>query len=144
MASLNATLTCPHCGHEAKEVMPTDRCIVVYDCPACARTLRPKAADCCVFAPTLIVRALPSKTQSPRTKPGSQSIAGAEEAAPARAVREQLGQLLKAHGIKRTRLFFYGPFALAVFLGQQLTAAGEIQLFEYQDPGYVPSCTLRT
>jgi hypothetical protein len=77
--------------------------------------------------------------------PGSQSIAGAEEAgAFALAVREQLGQLLKAHGIKRTRLFFYGPFALAVFLGQQLTSVGEIQLFEYQDPGYVPSCTLRT
>src|SRR3977135_997156 len=29
--------------------MPTDRCIVVYDCPACARTLRPKTSDCCVF-----------------------------------------------------------------------------------------------
>jgi hypothetical protein len=77
--------------------------------------------------------------------PGSQSIAGAEEAcAFARAVREHLGQLIETHGIKRTRLFFYGPFALAVFLGQQLTSVGEVQLFEYQDPGYVPSCTLRT
>ena len=80
----------------------------------------------------------------PKT-PGSQAIAGAQEAgAFARAVRERLGQLLKSHDIKRTRLFFYGPFALAVFLGQQLTSAGEVQLFEYQDPGYVPSCTLRT
>jgi hypothetical protein len=77
--------------------------------------------------------------------PGSQSIAGAEEAyAYARAVREQLGKLVKEHGIKRTRLFFYGPLALAVFLGQQLTSVGEIQLFEYQDPGYVPSCLLKT
>lgn len=76
---------------------------------------------------------------------GSQSIAGAEEAcAFASAVREQLGRLLKANGIRRTRLFFYGPLALAVFLGQQLTSVGEIQLFEYQDPGYVPSCTLWT
>jgi hypothetical protein len=49
MANVSATLTCPHCGHEAHEIMPTDRCIVVYDCPACARTLRPKTADCCVF-----------------------------------------------------------------------------------------------
>jgi hypothetical protein len=48
MANVNATLTCPHYGHEAHEIMPTDRCIVVYDCPSCARTLRPKAADCCV------------------------------------------------------------------------------------------------
>ncbi len=76
---------------------------------------------------------------------GAQSIAGAEEAnAFARGAREQLGLLLKKHQLRRTRLFFYGPFALAVFFGQQLTSAGEIQLFEYQDPGYVPSCTLRT
>jgi hypothetical protein len=36
MANLNATLTCPYCGHHAHEGMPTDRCVVVYDCPACA------------------------------------------------------------------------------------------------------------
>jgi SMODS-associated and fused to various effectors sensor domain len=76
---------------------------------------------------------------------GSQSIGGGGEAlAFARGVREELGQLLKEDGLGRTRLFFYGPFALAVFLGQQLTSVGEIQLFEYQDPGYVRSCRLRT
>jgi len=76
---------------------------------------------------------------------GSQSIGGAEDAlAFGQAVRERLGGLLKKHRLGRTRLFFYGPFALAVFLGQQLTSAGEIQLFEYQDPGYVPSCRFRT
>jgi hypothetical protein len=76
---------------------------------------------------------------------GSQSIGGAEDAlAFAQAVRERLGRLLKEHRLGRTRLFFYGPLALALFSGQQLTSAGEIQLFEYQDPGYVPSCRLRT
>lgn len=76
---------------------------------------------------------------------GSTSISGPEEAcAFAQAVRERLGQLVKSNGIRRTRLFFYGPLALAVFLGQQLTSVGEVQLFEYQDPGYVPSCSLRT
>jgi len=76
---------------------------------------------------------------------GVQSIGGAEDArAFAEAVRNHLGQLLKKYRLNHTRLFFYGPFALAVFLGQQLTSVGEIQLFEYQDPGYVPSCTLRT
>jgi hypothetical protein len=76
---------------------------------------------------------------------GSQSIGGAGEAlAFAQAVRERLGRLLKEHRLARTRIFFYGPFALAVFLGQQLTSVGEVQLFEYQDPGYVPSCTFRT
>jgi hypothetical protein len=76
---------------------------------------------------------------------GVQSIGGAEDAcAFARASRDHLGQTLKNYRLSRTRIFFYGPFALAVFLGQQLTSVGQIQLFEYQDPGYVPSCTLRT
>jgi len=76
---------------------------------------------------------------------GAQSIGGAGDAcAFGQAVRESLGQLLKKYSLRKTRIFFYGPFALAVFLGQQLTSVGEIQLFEYQDPGYVPSCLLRT
>jgi len=76
---------------------------------------------------------------------GAQSIGGGGDAAAfAVAVRENLSEPLKKHGLRKTRIFFYGPYALSVFLGQQLTSVGEIQLFEYQDPGYVPSCTLRT
>jgi hypothetical protein len=76
---------------------------------------------------------------------GAQAIGGAGDAvAFAQAVRDQLGLLLKRYGLHKTRIFFYGPFALAVFLGQQLTSVGGIQLFEYQDPGYVSSCLLRT
>ena len=81
---------------------------------------------------------------SPSTH-GAQSIRGASDAvAFAQCVRETLGQSLKKYDVRKTRLFFYGPFALSVFLGQHLTSVGEIQLFEYQDPGYVPSCTLKT
>lgn len=76
---------------------------------------------------------------------GAQSIGGDGDAvAMAMAVREELGKLLKARQLRMTRLFFYGPFALSVFLGQQLTSIGKIQLFEYQDPSYVPSCLLKT
>ena len=76
---------------------------------------------------------------------GARSIGGAADAvAMAMAVRERLGALLKARQLRMTRLFFYGPFALSVFLGQQLTSIGQVQLFEYQDPSYVPSCLLRT
>jgi len=76
---------------------------------------------------------------------GAQSIGGAGDAcAFSSAVRDHLGKVLKTHQLRKTRVFFYGPFALSVLLGQQLTSVGEIQLFEYQDPGYVPSCTLRT
>jgi hypothetical protein len=76
---------------------------------------------------------------------GAQSIGGDGDAvAMAMAAREKLGELLKARQLRMTRLFFYGPFALSVFLGQQLTAIGKVQLFEYQDPSYVPSCLLQT
>ena len=76
---------------------------------------------------------------------GAQSIRGAGDAvAFGQAVREELGSLLKKYDLHKTLVFFYGPFALAVFLGQHLTSVGAVQLFEYQDPGYVPSCTLRT
>ena len=76
---------------------------------------------------------------------GAQSIRGAGDAvAFAQAVRENLGELLKKYSLRKTRLFFYGPFALSVILGQQLTSVGEVQLFEYQDPSYVPSCTFKT
>jgi hypothetical protein len=76
---------------------------------------------------------------------GAQSIRGPEDAvAMAIAVREHLGVLLKARNLRRTRLFVFGPLGLAVFLGQQLTSVGQVQLFEYQDPGYVPSALLRT
>lgn len=76
---------------------------------------------------------------------GAQSIGGPEDAcAMARAVRDRLGVILKARQLQKTRMFFYGPFALSVFLGQQLTSIGQVQLFEYQDPSYVPSCLLRT
>lgn len=77
--------------------------------------------------------------------PGSQSIAGSAEAcAFAIAVREQLCTILKKHAVRNTRLFFYGPQALAIFLGQHLTSVGKVQLFEYQDPGCVPSVQLST
>lgn len=99
-----------------------------------------------------IMRYIETTGQSPRLfafiappSQGAQSIGGARDArAFAAGVRERLGRLLKAQQLRKTRLFFYGPFALSVLLGQQLTSVGEIQLFEYQDPGYMPSCTLRT
>ena len=47
--ALTATITCPACGREAVEQMPTTFCLVFYVCPGCGRVLRPKRGDCCVF-----------------------------------------------------------------------------------------------
>ena len=46
---LQSTLTCPHCGHQVTETMPTDACQFFYDCTGCGEMLRPKSGDCCVF-----------------------------------------------------------------------------------------------
>jgi hypothetical protein len=45
---LTATITCPLCGHQALETMPTNACQYFYDCRGCGAVLRPKAGDCCV------------------------------------------------------------------------------------------------
>ena len=42
-------LTCPQCGDAAKEEMPTDSCVVFYECKRCGHVMRPKKGDCCVF-----------------------------------------------------------------------------------------------
>jgi hypothetical protein len=46
---LESMLTCPKCGHQATEIMPTDACQFFYDCKGCGERLKPKPGDCCVF-----------------------------------------------------------------------------------------------
>jgi hypothetical protein len=46
---LESTLTCPQCGHQAVEPMPTDACQFFYECKGCGAILKPLAGDCCVF-----------------------------------------------------------------------------------------------
>jgi hypothetical protein len=42
-------LTCPECGHESVETMPTNACVYFHECVGCGTLLRPKPGDCCVF-----------------------------------------------------------------------------------------------
>lgn len=44
-----STLTCPHCGHQSVETMPTDHCAYFHECVHCGVLLQPKLGDCCVF-----------------------------------------------------------------------------------------------
>ncbi|WP_370978978.1 GDCCVxC domain-containing (seleno)protein [Agaribacterium sp. ZY112] len=46
---LESVLTCPECGHEKQETMPTDACQWFYECGSCHVVLKPKHRDCCVF-----------------------------------------------------------------------------------------------
>jgi len=44
-----SVITCPRCGHEERELMPTNACQFFYDCKGCGEVLRPNAGDCCVY-----------------------------------------------------------------------------------------------
>ncbi len=44
-----STITCPACGAQATETMPTAACQVLYVCAQCGAHLRPTPGDCCVF-----------------------------------------------------------------------------------------------
>lgn len=46
---LESTITCPQCGHQKMELMPTNACQYFYECEACKSLLKPKPGDCCVF-----------------------------------------------------------------------------------------------
>jgi hypothetical protein len=47
--AVQSVLTCPSCGMESEESMPTDACLFFWNCPACGERVRPKPGDCCVF-----------------------------------------------------------------------------------------------
>lgn len=49
MMILHATITCPYCGFQKTETMPTDACQVYYECQSCKTSLQPKTGNCCVF-----------------------------------------------------------------------------------------------
>lgn len=46
---LESTITCPKCGHQAKEEMPTTACQFFYECEKCKTLLKPQDGDCCVY-----------------------------------------------------------------------------------------------
>jgi hypothetical protein len=46
---MDATITCPKCGHQLQRQMPTDARQFFYDCKGCGERLKPREGDCCVF-----------------------------------------------------------------------------------------------
>ena len=47
--SLQSTITCPACSHQAAETMPTDACQYIYHCKKCNAQMKPRKGDCCVY-----------------------------------------------------------------------------------------------
>jgi len=44
-----STITCPKCGLQKEETMPTNSCLYFYQCTGCEAVLNPRQGDCCVF-----------------------------------------------------------------------------------------------
>lgn len=44
-----STITCPNCGFQKEETMPTDACQFFYECKSCKTVLKPLEGDCCVY-----------------------------------------------------------------------------------------------
>jgi len=44
-----STITCPNCGTQKVDEMPTDACVFFHECTGCGILLKPKPGDCCVF-----------------------------------------------------------------------------------------------
>lgn len=93
-------------------------------------------------------RSLPVKAivpVAPRSGAGALSIADDREAVSlALIARDEHRKALERHGVRTTHLFFYGPLALSVFVGQLLTSVGRVQLYEFTDPGYARSALIGT
>ncbi|MDO8312635.1 MAG: GDCCVxC domain-containing (seleno)protein [Sideroxyarcus sp.] len=64
---LHSIITCPQCGHQEEEIMPTDFCQWFYNCKGCATVLRPRQGDCCVFCSFGTVKCPPMQL-SPHTR----------------------------------------------------------------------------
>jgi len=47
--TLQSVITCPECGHDKEETMPTDSCQYFYECENCKKVLKPLEGDCCVY-----------------------------------------------------------------------------------------------
>ena len=81
----------------------------------------------------------------PTKTAGNLSIQDDSEAVTlASAAKNLIKDMATKYKSQKTHLFYFGPFGLALFLGQKLTSVGQIQLYEFQDPGYKGSCLIKS
>lgn len=81
----------------------------------------------------------------PSQAAGNLSIQNDSEAVSlASASKDIIKKMVTKYKAKKIHFFYYGPLGLSIFLGQKLTAVGQIQVYEFQDPGYKESCLIKT
>ena len=74
IAIRRSKLTCPHCGTVREEIMPTDACMLFYECTGCRAVLRPKPDDCCVLCSFGSVKELPPLPSLPPVPPPTPKV----------------------------------------------------------------------
>ena len=67
---LESIVTCPHCGFRSAEVMPTQFCLIRFQCKNCSAILVPKEGDDCVFCSWGDTKC-PSQQAEPADRPKS-------------------------------------------------------------------------
>lgn len=45
----SSNITCPYCDFTVREELPTEYCVISYECKNCSEIIHPKVGDCCVF-----------------------------------------------------------------------------------------------
>jgi hypothetical protein len=61
--TLQSIITCPKCGFEKEETMPTVSCLFFYKCTNCGEVIRTEAGDCCVFCSYGTVKCPPKQKE---------------------------------------------------------------------------------
>jgi rubredoxin len=64
---LESTVQCPKCGFRSTEQMPTDYCLVRYECRDCGYIMTPKKGTCCIFCSYGDVKCPPMQLSSSET-----------------------------------------------------------------------------
>ena len=62
-ALTRSIITCSTCGTRAEADMPTDACLVHFECQSCHTVLRPNPGDCCVFCSYGTIKCPPVQLQ---------------------------------------------------------------------------------
>ncbi|MEJ7695010.1 GDCCVxC domain-containing (seleno)protein [Daejeonella sp.] len=62
-------MTCPDCGNQKEEIMPTNACAYFYECEKCKARLRPLKGDCCVYCSYGSVKCPPMQGSAPCCAP---------------------------------------------------------------------------
>ncbi len=64
-----SVVSCPNCNARTETEMPTDACVVFFECGSCHAVLRPNPPDCCIFCSYANVKCPPVQLRQDCDRP---------------------------------------------------------------------------